>query len=240
MFKKTLLTTVIILFLGTLYAQKTEYRAQLNSGFFSYFGNGSMKSSFIVNWDEQQHNTGYTYIPYGTKMTSSIGVSGNLTRRGKHNVLYGADLGFEILRSKTDIKAVLTSYTNNTASGETFLINHYINLYPFLGYRLINKKTKLDLTGGMDVAFCLQSKEKGSAIADGSNAGILFVTTANRKTINTDFRPRIQFAAFRKKIGAYAGYSMGIKNYRLKSFFNSNPAGSFSSYIRLGLSYQIH
>jgi hypothetical protein len=78
-----------------------------------------------------------------------------------------------------------------------------------------------------------------SAIAEGSNAGILFVTTANRKTINTDFRPRIQFAAFRKKIGVYAGYSMGIKNYRLKSFFNSNPAGSFSSYIRMGLSYQI-
>jgi hypothetical protein len=109
-----------------------------------------------------------------------------------------------------------------------------------LGYRLINKKTKLDVNGGIDISYCLQSKEKGSAIADGSTPGIFYVTSANRKTINTDFRPRVQLAAYRKKIGVYAGYSLGIKNYRLKAFGLFKPAASFSSYLRLGLSYQLN
>ena len=237
--KRVTLTTVIILFLGTVYAQKTEFRAQLNSGFFSFTGNGSEKSSFILNSNELLY-TGYTNNPYGAKMGSCIGVSGNITRAGKHNFLYGTDLGFEILRSKTDIKSVSTNTTSYSASGETFLVSKFINLYPYFGYRLINKKTKLDFTGGLDVAFCLQTKEKGSAIAYNGNSGILYITSQDRKTINTDFRPRFQLAASYKKMGVYAGYSFGIKNYLSNYLGFPKAYESYSSYLRLGLTYQFH
>ena len=237
--KRTILTAVIILFSVTLFAQKTEFRVQLNSGFFSFRGNGSSQSSHILCTNEQL-SSGYTNNPYGSKMGSSIGVSANLTRTSKHKFLYGTDIGFEIVRSKTDIQSVSTNSTSYSATGETFLVNKFINLYPYLGYRLINKKTKLDFTGGLDVAFCLQSKEKGTAIAYNGTSGILFNTSIDRKTINTDFRPRFQIAASYKKMGMYAGYSLGLKNYLSDVLGFPKVYEAYSNYLRLGLTYQIH
>lgn len=222
--------------LSNMYGQKTELRASLNSGLFSFTGKSSAKVS-QVNLDNQS-NSGYTNNPYGSKNGLCYGVSLTLKRVTKNSIIYGVDFGYETLRSKISLNAVngfdgISTFQKET-SGETFLNYNSLNLNPFGGYRFNIKEFPLDLVCGFDVGYILDSREKGNATA---TDGVEYSTSLGRNTIKRDFRPRIQISTDYKKFGLYLGYSVGLANYKEGYIGGVNEA--YSEIIRFGLTYQI-
>ena len=224
-----------ILFLTNVYSQKTEYSLRLNSGLFSFSGQSSEASTFInYNLDR---NDGYTNNPYGSKSGLSYGISGNISRVTKNNIIFGIDLGYELLRSKIDIEGVRehNRTTNETVAveGHTNLNYNFLNTFPNIGYRFVISKINIDFSGGIDFAYCLNTTEKGSATSTTRE----YNTTRDRKTIETELRPRIQIGIYRGNVGAYFGYSKGLRNY--KSGYVGGVNEAYGNLIRFGLKYKI-
>jgi len=235
--KKALIGLSFLFFLTFSYAQKTEFGISLNSGLFSFAGSLAESATFI----NYSLNSGSTNNPYGSKNGLSYGISANLKQVTKKNLVLGLDLGYEVLGSKVSINSVWISNDEYyDAEGQTFLNNDFINLFPQIGYRFNTKKVSFDLVAGSDIAFCLNTAEKGEATA--SN-GLTYTTSGDQKTITKDFRPRIQLSANYKKAGIYAGYSYGLTNYLPDLLWGtSNQGGKYGAYSRLlrfGLTYRL-
>jgi hypothetical protein len=234
--QRILFTIIALCCLQVSYGQKTEFRAALNSGLFSFAGESAESVSFI-NYNDQT-KSGYTNNPYGSKSGLGIGLSGNIKRISKKDFILGTDLGYELLRSKVRIDEI-SGYTGSStysldAKGKTFLNYSFINLRLFAGYRLAANKINIDFTGGLEIGYCLNAKEDGSATA---SDGIKYETSVDRKTIDMDIRPGIQIAANYKKAGAYIGYSFGLVNY--KSGYDGGANECYARLLRFGLTYQI-
>ena len=233
--KKIVLLLITILFLTGVHSQNTEYSLRFNSGLFSFSGQSAEASTFI-NYNSDR-NDGYTNNPYGSKSGLSYGISGNISRITKNNIIFGIDLGYELLRSKIEIDRV--SEYNGTinqmieANGKTYLNNSFINILPTIGYRFSESKLTFDLSGGIDFAYCLGATEKGSATSTTRE----HITKRDRKTIDTEFRPRIQIGIYKRKIGIYLGYSKGLKNYKSEYVGGVNEA--FGNIFRFGIKYRI-
>lgn len=241
--KKLILTITALLTLTIAHGQKTEYRISLNSGLFSFAGQSASETSFI-NFNDQT-KSGYTNNPYGSKNGLCYGVSGNIQRVTKRNFILGLDLGYEILRSKTSINMILgstkTSAYGSLATGQTFLNNNFMNINPFFGYRIIEKPIILDITGGIDYAYCFKSNEVGHAT---DPYGIKYEISRDIETIKSEVRPRIQISTYYKNFGLYIGYSYGFTSYM--SSYRGNKSGSgdglnesYARLFRFGLTYQI-
>jgi len=211
-------------------AQKLEIRAHLTSGFYSYRGDGAESISQIIS-------TTSTNNPYGSKGGLSYGLSLDLRKVTKHRLILGADLGYEMLRSKVDLK--YTDVIGDIASsfeGRTYLNNSFINLFPYLGGRFTINKQNFDLIGGLDLGYLLSSREKGDARSV-DNAGFHIETSEDRLSVRTDFRPRIQLSTDFDKIGIYVGYSHGLRNY--KANLIGLDTHVYSRMWRVGLSYRL-
>jgi len=234
--KKLILTLTAVFFLTITYGQKTEYRISFNSGLFSFVGQSAVSTSFI-NFSDQT-NSGYTNNPYGSKSGFCYGLSGNIKRVSKRDLIFGLDLGYEVLRSKVSINQISgftgTSAYEYDASGQTILNSNFININPFLGYRISAKQVNFDITGGFDIGYNLNIEEKGNATAIN---GIKYETSRDRKTIKWDIRPRIQVSADYKKFGLYLGYSIGLSNY-MRGYIGGTFEAS-SRIFRFGMTYQI-
>ncbi len=234
--KRILPAFICILVSATTFAQKTEFGVSLNSGLFSFNGKSAGSSSFI-NYSDQT-KTGYTNNPYGTKKRLGYGISGFVKRISKRDLIYGIDLGYELLKSSIQINRISdftgSSTSDITANGKTYLKYDNINAFPFIGYRVDLEKLNLDFVGGFDFGLLLNSTEDGSALA--SN-GITYKTSLDRKTISTDFRPRIQVATGYNNFGVYIGYSYGLTNY--KSGYLGGTSEAYASIIRFGLTYKL-
>jgi len=230
--KKAILTLLAILCLTDAFSQKTEFAIGLNSGLFSYAGISADKSTFM------NHSTIKTYTNsiYGAKNGLSYGLSANLKRLAANNhLIFGIDLGYELLRSKVSIIGISSSGSMLNAEGSTHLNTSFINVHPNLGYRLNTKDVSLDLTGGFDFGFITKAEEKGKAT---DQNGKTYTTEMDRKNVKTDLRPRIQLGLSRNFIGAYVGYACGLKSYTQGMV--GGPVGANSRLIRFGLTYQIH
>jgi len=126
-------------------AQKTELKGSLNSGLFAFSG-VSAQANTNINYDDLT-KSGYTNNPYGSDVGLSYGLSLNIKRITRCNFIFGLDIGYEDLRSKILIDQIdgfngSSTYQNN-ATGQTYLNNYFLNLYPFVGYRLISHKVFL-------------------------------------------------------------------------------------------------
>jgi hypothetical protein len=158
----------------------------------------------------------------------------------KRNFLFGIDLGYETLRSKISIDRI-DGYTGfstyqYSATGKTYLNSDFINLNPFLGYRIQYENISFDFAGGLDLACCLKGTENGNATA--SN-GTKYSISADSKPANIDIRPRFQFSAVYKKFGLYTGYSYGILNYMMW-LKGDGIWEAYSRLIRFGVTYQLN
>jgi hypothetical protein len=245
--KKLFLTVTSLFFFIITYGQKTELSVSLNSGLFSFAGESSAPTSFI-NFNDQI-NSGYTNNPYGSKNGICYGLSGNIKRVSTQNFIFGLDLGYEMLRSKVSINKISgftgTSTYEYDASGQTFLNTDFINLNPFIGYRIPVKQVNVDVTGGLDFGYNLRTHENGDATAIN---GTKYETSADRRTIKWDIRPRVQISASYKKLGVYIGYSFGLSNYvndyneGTDYYEGTNHEGTNEAYSRIfrfGMTYQI-
>ena len=214
----------------TLQAQDLEVRASLNSGFYSYYGSGATAVSRL--------NSGtYTNNPYGSKGGLSYGLSLDLKKITRSRFIYGADLGYEMLRSK--VKLEFDDVIGDIASsfaGRTYLNTSFINLFPFLGARLNARRQAFDLAGGLDIGYVLSAREHADAKST-DNAQFHLETSRDRKSLKTDLRPRIQLSTNFDRFGCYLGYSYGLMNYKGGLIGSSSQASS--RMLRLGVSYRL-
>jgi hypothetical protein len=226
-----------LLVISSSFGQKTELGISLNSGLFSFAGNSAAGTSFINS--NAMVFPAYTNNPYGSRMGWCDGVSVDLKRVNRGRFLLGISIGYEELRSRVSLTSV--AVTNQTlqysvaAHGHTDLASRFINLFPSAGYRLMQSKLTIDLTGGLDLARCLSTRENGKAYA--SN-GETFTTSRDRKTIAMDVRPRLQLSAAIHKTAVYVGYSYGLINYM--SGYVGGVNNSYSRLLRVGLQYQLY
>jgi hypothetical protein len=157
---------ICIFFLTVTNAQTTEFRISLDSGLYSYGGDGSSSNSEIQIYEGRTY--GYTKNPYGSNVAFCFGLSFDVRQVNKNKFVYGANLGYEILRSKTDIWLIDLTADNSSVGYvlngiQTTTTNYNITLFPYIGQRFKIKKSTLDLTLGGDVSYILGSQEKGSA-----------------------------------------------------------------------------
>lgn len=214
----------------SLKAQRLELRASLNSGFYSYRGSGASAVSRI-------NSAEYTNDPYGSKGGISYGFSFNLRKVVNPHFIFGADLGYEMLRSKVnlDYQDVIGDIASSF-KGTTYLNNSFINLFPYAGGRFYIDKQQFDLIGGLDIGYVLSSREKGHAKST-DNAAFDIKTSRDRLGIRTDLRPRIQLSTeFEDGIGLYAGYSHGLRNYTAGLIGVTKD--TYSRMWRIGLTYR--
>lgn len=240
--KKLHLTTLA--FLGILlpaisFAQKTEINLLLNSGLSSYGGPNAYKVT-ALNSPRAGITSGYTNHPYGSKSTLAYGFSGEIKRITSASLLFGLNVGYEVLGSRIKIDRVFGVPVANggigtvEADGNTTLHYGFLNAHPYLGYRFKGQAVSFDLSGGFDFAYTLSGKEKGKAKAkDGS----VYTTSVENKHIDWDFRPRMQLTANYNRVGIYAGYSYGLINYT--GGYACGSSEVFSRVIRLGLLYKL-
>ncbi|MEZ4837903.1 hypothetical protein [Flavobacterium sp.] len=225
---------------------QNEFRISLNSGLFSYSGKAANGTSEIFIYDNE--TSGFTLDPYGSNGALCYGLSLNFKSITKKNLVLGFDTGYEILRSSVSINKLLNVRVSITpggfpspsmdalAVGETIVTNSVINLNPFIGKRFKSKNISVDVVGGFDVCYILKSREKGEAHVNG-NSPYKYETSRNIKTINFDFRPRIQISLDVNKIGFYLGYSHGIVSHVAENDnINSDVRSRF---IRFGLTGKI-
>lgn len=206
----------------------------LNSirGFSLFLGESAVTSSTMILVSRE--GGGYTDSPYGSKGGLSYGISASITQIYRSNFIIGVDLGYELLRSNVEITEVYatTGFNSLPASGQTYLNNNSINVFPNIGYRLALKTVLIDFSGGMDIAYCLSAEERGSAEAGTRK----YRTQRDRKTISTDLRSRIQANVNRGKYGVYVGCSTGLRNY--KSDFVGGVNEAYSRLVRFGVTYR--
>lgn len=234
---KTLLILLAFGYLTSLSAQKTEFGASLYSGFLAFGGASAAASSFFNHADA--YDVTYTNNPFGSKTGLGYGVSGCVQRVTSRNILLGFQLGYEDLRSKIDITRI-SGYTGSAtyqyeAEGQTYLASSFVTLYPSIGYRFTLNQLHLDLTGGVDIGYCLSTKEKGEATA--SN-GTTYTSSLGRETVKSDIRQRVQITTSYKKAGLFASYAWGLTNY--KNGFAGGVNECYSRLLRLGVSYRLN
>ncbi|QIP14191.1 outer membrane beta-barrel protein [Spirosoma aureum] len=216
--------------------QSTESILALNSGLFSFHGVSAEKNSQINL--ASNGSTGYTNNPFGAKNGLSYGLSYQIQHITRGNFMTGISIGYENLRSKLTIDRV-NGYDNTgtfqeVVAGQTYLSNNLINAFPFLGYRLKRNQFSIDLIGGLDIGYLLSSREKGEAT--GIN-GKTYSTSLDRTGLKTDLRPRVQVSGFYGRIGVYAGYAYGLRNYRSGWVGGRNECNA--ELIRFGILYKL-
>jgi hypothetical protein len=236
--KQSILIFILLFSLTNTFGQKTELSGAMNSGAFSFSGVSAWASTSI-NWDDLT-NSGYTNGVYGSKSAFCYGISFNVKRATKRNFLFGIDMGYETLRSRISIDRIdgYTGFSTYqfTASGKTILSSDFLNINPYLGYRINMGKVSFDLTAGYEVGYCLDAREKGDATASNS---LKYSVSGERETIKVDIRPGVKFSARYRKFDLYAGYSKGIINYEMWDKGDGRWE-SYSRIIRFGITYQIN
>lgn len=230
--KKALLGYCCLLLVFNVSAQKTNWYINANAGLFSFSGLSAVNTSFI-NYSSDLNIT-YTNNPYGAKSGFGYGLSGRVQHIYFKHFIAGIDAGYEKQSSRVLINGISGYTPGTTKDGHTNIDYKFINVFPFAGYRINMQKVHLDITGGVDLAYCLSAKENGSATA---TDGTIFTTNTDRKTITTDIRPRIQGTCSYHKAGIYIAYSHGFGNYMDGYIGGINEA--YARLLRFGISYQL-
>ena len=235
--KEIQLILILTLFVINSYAQKTETNISFNSGLFSFGGNSAAGSTFI-NYNETT-KTGYANNPYGSRNGLCYGFSFQKKRVTKWNLIYGFDLGYEVLRSKILIEEIAdytgSSKVNYAGKGKTFLNFGFVNFFPYIGFRINSKYLSFDVSGGFELALKVKNWESGKA--ETANGAEIFMPSSFSSPNLFDFRRRIQVSVNYKRMSPYIGYSRGLVSYH--SGFPGGPDDPHSRMIRTGVVYRL-
>jgi hypothetical protein len=247
---KILALTLSLFFIFTsLHAQKIELSVQANSGVFHYAGKSATAESYIHQGPPKVSN--YTNNPYGNKNGFGYGATLQGQFVSKGGFIAGLQAGYEVLKSKVDINGILL-YNNSygffpsltyvqappaEAKGETYLKNKFINVSPYVGYRINLKKMKLDLMPGFDLGFGLSTYENGKATTtDGNNTTVQ--TDLKREKAPTDVRLKFGAALIYNRFGLTASYARGVTNYQA-NLIGDTDLEAHSELMRFGVSYRL-
>jgi hypothetical protein len=251
--KKLYLVLFALFLAAQLHAQQFELSFQANSGLFHYSGNSTSSTSVIIQGPTSPKQN-YTNNPYGNKDAFSYGADVQAQYVSKGGFITGIQAGYDILRSKTKITNVFpyefeleeSEYNPSnyapfnpslTAKGNTILQDQFINLSPYIGYRIKAKKISIDLMPGVDIGIGLNSYNKGKAT---TTDGTVYETDYKEVKPPTDIRLKFGTAVNYKKWGVTASFAHGLTNYT-KDLLNDSPTvyKAQSELLRFGISYRI-
>jgi len=245
--KKLLLIITCFFALQSLHAQSFEFSAHVNSGLFHYSGASTAAQSYIVVADPSGNHTNN---PYGNKNALSYGVALQEQFTSKGGFIIGLQGGYDILRSALDITGVLeptyqyllynTAFTvpqPSPAKGTQHLTTQYVNINPYIGYRVNLKKVKLDLMPGIDLAFSTSSRDKATATTTTQMQPQTYKANRSLDALN-DVRLRFGAAAMYRNFGIGASFAHGLTNDEGK-LIGSPSYEAHEELIRFGLSYRI-
>ena len=233
--KKLFLFCCSAILINAAHAQKTEFSGNLNSGFFTFRGISTEKVSGFNTYSNKPAE-GYTNNPYSSNLGAAYGLSAQVQRVTRKHLIVGANLGFEVLKSNMEINSIYDARGNAlAATGHSSITYHFVNLYPFAGYRFTLDCLQFDLLGGFDIAKPIKAHEKGTAT---DYAGNKFTSSLDRPLDALDVRGRLQVNAFYKKAGLSLSFAEGITNYKEGWIGGTNLV--FSRLYRIGLIYKIN
>lgn len=213
--------------------QTDEFSIRPTSGLFSFGGSSAVSSSFINISDVLGIPT-YINNPYGRNSGFSYGLALQEQRISKSDFIFGIQASYESLSSKVNIDHAYGELNWTLAGGEGRLTYQFLNFQPFFGKRIkILNGITTDMTMGIDMGICMNSKENGSV---STNQGDKFTFSFQPSKQNTDLRPRLELTDYYKKIGLTIGYSYGLTNYA--SRMDGANMKVYSRMIRLGLVYR--
>ncbi len=215
------------------FGQKTEIHLNAYTGLFSFRGNGASDVSSIID-NSYTPPYEFTTKPYGTKSAFSYALECQIQRVTKKKFIYGVGTRYEALTSKVAIDSIWQNglvYRPLAAKGETNLKNTFVAFNPFIGYRLVYTNCSIDVFAGVDLAVCVKSEEHGNAEA--SDKTVVKVENDHTKP-SIDWRPCVQIKTQVKKVGLLLGFAYGLTNYSTQKDLKA-----YSSFVRIGLSYQL-
>lgn len=229
-----IITSFIFLF-NFSKGQTMEYFINIDGGMYALRGNGTTSLTWLIP-SNPLGQSWFVENPYGSIPALSYGISGQVQRVTNKKIIFGADLGFEILRSRENLENLA-----NEITGSTVLTNHFFNITPFLGYRIISgNDLKIDCTVGIDMGYYLYGETTGQEIEPNGSTIKTNTSTSNgdliviNASLPIDLRPGSQLRFYYKHYGIYIGYSYGITNY-----LGSSLENAYSRFVRFGLNYKI-
>ena len=232
--KKLLLSAVLAMATLQTFAQKLEVTVHATTNVYHYAGDDARSTSFLLEGTTPANT--YTNDPYGSKSASGFGVATQAQYVTKVGFIAGLQAGYERVKSNIVLESF---YLNGTSpriatSGNTYLKSDYINLNPYIGYRVALSKISIDLMPGMDIGFKTQMREEGTA-TDGTTT---LTSNREREDKKTDLRLRFGIAANYNRFGITANYAHGLTNF--KAGLIGGPAQeAYSRLWRFGVSYRI-
>ncbi len=219
-----------------LLAQKTEFHAAINSGIFSFTGDGANKITYLN--PSPSDGQGNVANSFGSLSAISFGVSINAQKITKKNVILGVGGGYEQLRSKVIIDGWYSIGGLQEFHGYDFINLKFMYVQPYLGFRFKINQISIDLTGGVDIAYLLDARESAFTIDKSGIESPYLNTGSLSKPYSFDFRPDFQVALNYKKMRVFSNYAMSLTH--AAHVYNSYyPSEIYSRLVRFGLAYQI-
>lgn len=246
--KKLLLFLTVAFFCLQVQAQKLELSVQAGSGLAAYTGSGATNYSEFDRGDTPGDSQ--TSNPYGKKYAFGYYAGLQAQLVNKAGLIFGLSSNYELVRSK--VTNTITPYTiilftssvyltppaDSQISGTSYLNNQFINLSPYVGYRLKLKKASLDILPGADIALPVSSKEKGKS----TELDVTYTSNSKLTGQPTDVRIKLNIAVNYRQLCFNAGYARGLTNYYKDyhpDFAGSQDLKIHSSIFRLGLGYRL-
>jgi hypothetical protein len=223
----------IVTITNDLFGQRLELTTSINSGLFYYGGQSATRSTVT----DISYPPFYIKNPYGRNPDLSYGISVQLQKGTTNNLIYGLQIGYEVLSSKVNLHEVLSEepvYAWDTSKSFITLSNNFVNFNPYIGHRIAKEKITIDLIAGSDFGFCINSQAN---IYVTNSRGDNAVVNTDMEKITLDIRPRVGANLFYKDFGLTLGYSLGLSNYSKTT--NESDDRIFSRYLRVGLLYKI-
>ncbi|MCG2614745.1 hypothetical protein LZZ85_10655 [Terrimonas sp. NA20] len=229
--KHLLIALPLLCLAGIANAQRTTFSVGLNSGLFSYRGDQAFS---IENTQPAILRTNFS-PDENSRSGFSYEVNSNVQYVSKTKLIVGGEVAFQSLQSKSTVTYLSPSIFASAlipAEGSAESTSQYICITPFIGFRALDKKLKIDITTGFEIASAVSRKEK-----------IDVRLTMNGDTYNKvndlskqgDQRVRIQVTASLNRWGLTTGYVQGYKNYYGDNEFLKARA----QFVRMGLTYRI-
>jgi len=238
--KKHFLLLPLLALAAPVAAQHTELMGRAGLGLFKFGGKSAQSTSGINYYNSS--GEGYTNSPYGSRVGTGFALGGRVQRVGVRNRLLALDLGYEWLRSRTNITSLSSSsspYSSFTgiylAEGSTALQTKNLTAFLGLGHRFQCSAVELDALIGPELAYVFGFREKGSGTYNG---GTTWTTDQRHRAFNRgDARLRADVTAWYHRVGANASYSYGVLNYQ-SGLMGASPE-VYSRTLRLGLAYRL-
>gem|GEM_PF-138592 len=229
--RKICVVIFIVLLVGLqTHAQSHEFGVGINTGYSFFGGSGSESHSFVIN-------DTYTNSPLGKELKLSYGLSVDYKYIFRNNIILGAEIAYEDLRTKVNINGYHEYGENHKSSGKTILHNYFLNGSPFVGYRFNLETFSFDILAGLDVAYSIDREEKVNyKKEDGRKKK--FTKSRKDDYVDIDLRPRLQLNFNYKNYTLFTGASFGVMNY-YKDWVGSDDVAYLNT-IRLGFLYRFY